>query len=174
MKAVNAGGAGGFSQSAQGSLRSRVPGDKLWEFTTGGAVHSSPALAADGSVYFGSMDTKFYALKPDGTLQWAFPTGGPVDSSPVLAANGTIYFGSHDKKLYALKPDGTKKWEFAAGGFISSSPALGSDGVIYFGAWDKKIYALKPDGSKKWGPRWGTTCFRHRRSARMGRFTLAA
>ena len=31
-------------------------GVKLWEFETGGSVHSSPAIGSDGTVYVGSVD----------------------------------------------------------------------------------------------------------------------
>ena len=40
-------------------------GAKLWEFETGSAVHSSPAIGSDGTVYVGSEDNKLYAFKTD-------------------------------------------------------------------------------------------------------------
>ena len=41
------------------------PGTVLWEFETGGDVHSSPAIGPDGTVYVGSEDKKLYAIKTD-------------------------------------------------------------------------------------------------------------
>jgi len=38
---------------------------KLWEFETGSAVFSSPAIGSDGTVYVGSYDNKLYAIKTD-------------------------------------------------------------------------------------------------------------
>jgi len=38
------------------------PGTKKWEFATGAAIASSPAIGSDGTVYVGSRDGKFYAL----------------------------------------------------------------------------------------------------------------
>ena len=38
---------------------------KLWEFETGGAVISSPAIGSDGTVYVGSFDKKLYAIKTE-------------------------------------------------------------------------------------------------------------
>jgi len=35
----------------------------IWEFETGGAVLSSPAIGSDGTVYVGSEDNKLYAIK---------------------------------------------------------------------------------------------------------------
>ena len=42
-----------------------VAGVKLWEFETGLAVTSSPAIGSDGTVYVGSVDNKLYAIKTD-------------------------------------------------------------------------------------------------------------
>ena len=41
------------------------PGTVLWEFETGDAVYSSPAIGSDGTVYVGSGDKKLYAIKTD-------------------------------------------------------------------------------------------------------------
>jgi len=41
------------------------PGTVLWEFETGDAVYSSPAIGSDGTVYVGSEDNKLYAIKTD-------------------------------------------------------------------------------------------------------------
>ena len=125
-------------------------GQHKWTFKAGREIKSSPAIADDGTIYFGSRDWRFYAVSAQGGLKWTFPTGAWVDSSPAIGADGTIYFGSWDTNFYALNPDGTKKWSFPSGGIIDSSPAIGADGTIYFGSHDKNFYALNPDGSKKW------------------------
>jgi len=121
-----------------------------WRFETGSWIRSSPALAPDGTIYFGSADTKLYALDPMGNKKWAFATGSSIESSPALGADGTIYFGSWDSKLYALNPDGTEKWSFLAGDLITSSPAISTNGTIYFGSGDGNLYALNPDGTEQW------------------------
>ncbi len=118
-------------------------------------VDSSPALAHDGTIYFGSWDKSFYALNTDGKKQWQFSTAGEIVSSPAIGADGTIYFGSHDRKFYALAPDGHKKWEFATGGPILSSPALNQDQCLYFTSVDGCLYALNLDGSLRWRLRTG-------------------
>ncbi len=43
----------------------KKPGPVLWEFETGGNVHSSPAIGSDGMVYVGSHDNKLYAIKTE-------------------------------------------------------------------------------------------------------------
>ena len=116
-----------------------------WKFSTGGALYSSPAIGADGTIYVCSDDNNLYAVNPDGTEKWAFSTGGPVDSSPAIGPDGTIYASSDDGILYAVNPDGSLKWTSpGSGGNIS--PAVDFDGTIYAGQLD----ALNPDGSLKW------------------------
>ena len=128
--------------------------DSLWQATVGDAITASPAVAPDGTLYFGGNDRSFYALAPDGSQKWSFVTGGFIDTcSPTVAPDGTIYTGSNDGKLYAFAPDGTSRWthDFTATAPLSNSPSLAADGTIYVKANDGFLYALNPaDGSTKW------------------------
>ena len=91
----------------------------IWEFETGGDVFSSPAIGSDGTVYFGSLDNKLYALWQD--WEWEFETGGWVRSSPAIGSDGTVYVGSGDNKLYAINgKTGVKIWEFETGDWVDS------------------------------------------------------
>lgn len=45
-------------------------GGLAWRFETNGSVVSSPAVDANGTIYFGSSDKTIYALNPNGTLKW--------------------------------------------------------------------------------------------------------
>jgi outer membrane protein assembly factor BamB len=74
-----------------------------WTYVVGGSVLGSAAVAADGTVYFGSADNYLYALNPDGTLKWRYETGDNIVSSPAISPDGTIYFTSCDGYLYAIK-----------------------------------------------------------------------
>ena len=117
-------------------------GTLKWRYVTGKAVHSSPALGSDGTIYFGSQDNSFYALNPDGSLKWSYKTGDAVDSGPAVGSDGTVYFGSFDGNLYALNADGTIKWNFNSGHYVGSPPTISSNGILYFGSWDNYLYAL--------------------------------
>ena len=135
--------------------------DSLWEFPVLDEVTSSPAVGADGTIYFGvgstagGFDTSVYAVNPDGTQKWSRATsaGGVIDASPALGADGTVYIGSDDRKLYALNgATGALKWTFAAGSSLSSAPAIASDGTIYFRD-NTTLYALTDHGTsaaEKW------------------------
>ncbi len=120
-------------------------GTLKWMFETGDGVESSPAIGPDGTIYFGSYDSWFYALADEGDharLKWKFKTGGTIDGSPTVDGDGVIYFGSRDGILYALYPDGTVKWTFEAGDGFESSPTIDDRGYLYIGCFDGKVYAL--------------------------------
>ena len=116
-----------------------------WVFKTGGAVESSPAIAAD-VVFSGSDDGNVYAINAtSGKLNWNYTTGGPVTSP--AAVNGTVFAESGDGKLYALNAaSGKLKWNYTTGGG-SSSPAVANNTVYITGdnisALDASTGALK-------------------------------
>ncbi len=128
------------------------PGLDKWWFPTSGGMSISPAIGADGTIYFG-CGAALCAVNPDGTQKWQFATGGGVSSSPAIDADGTIYVGCGDSHLYALTDGGqdtvTEKWAFNTGSSVSSSPAIGADGTIYVGSHGYLI-ALNPDGTLRW------------------------
>ena len=104
-----------LSQTAHAESK---PGTVLWEFETGDAVSSSPAIGSDGTVYVGSWDKKLYAINgKTGVKLWEFETGRfAVVSSPAIGSDGTVYVGSDDNKLYAINgKTGVKLWEFETG-----------------------------------------------------------
>jgi outer membrane protein assembly factor BamB len=139
---------GGFVNAGVYALNATT-GAKVWNYTTGGSVHSSPAVA-NGVVYVGSFDNNVYALNATtGANVWTFTTGGNVESSPAVA-NGVVYVGSDDGNLYALNATtGTQLWNYTTGGG-PSSPAV-ANGVVYVGSWDGNVYAINAsNGSKLW------------------------
>src|SRR5438128_5159662 len=107
-----------------GSNLQAQPGTKMWSYTTGAEILSSPALASAKTIYVGSYDQFLYAINAgDGSLRWKFsvqPTkpgeAAYIYSSPAVGPDGSIYFGTdHENlasgastgQLYALRPDGT-------------------------------------------------------------------
>lgn len=136
--------------AAGSSSWAQSPGTVLWTFETGDVIQSSPALAPDGTIYFGSHDGRLYAVNPDGSKKWAFRTLGNIPSSPVVAKDGTIYIASLDKMLYALTPEGRIKWMISPGSAIAATPALGAGGDIYVATAFNRLCAIHPAGSKKW------------------------
>jgi len=78
-----------------------MAGKAAWTFVTRARVESSPAIA-DGRVFVGSNDGRFYVLNlSSGAKLWEFDAGAPLSASPAIA-NGRIVIGSQDGKLYCF------------------------------------------------------------------------
>ncbi|MGH7269088.1 MAG: PQQ-binding-like beta-propeller repeat protein, partial [Polyangiaceae bacterium] len=117
-----------------------------WTVSTGGAVMSSPAISANGTVIVGSNDGKVRALSPGGSTLWSKVPGLglAVRSSPAIGSYGasgptgnggagTVYVGTDDG-FYALDgASGNLQWTFSSA-FVRSSPVVGSDGTVYVAA----------------------------------------
>src|SRR5689334_11597942 len=74
-----------FYNPAGGRLVAVNPnGVEKWAFSIRSEIKSSPAVGADGTIYFGGRDRRLYAVNPAGKAKWSFPTGGWVDSSPAV------------------------------------------------------------------------------------------
>jgi len=129
---------------------------------------SSPAVAADGTIYMGDRDNTLNAFTsmPDRTLKLKWDPGynrgheGDIWQSVAIApagvpAAGTIYF-THDQTtdgvgmFTALRDNGTSptvKWKYKVGSFVrQSSPAIDKNGIIYFGDLNGYIYAFEDRG----------------------------
>jgi outer membrane protein assembly factor BamB len=136
-----------------------LPGTILatYSTSTGGSITTSPAVGADGTVYFGSADTHVYAVTSVwisycgrgrcayslsmGT-KWTVKTGGEVYSSPAIDGSGNVFIGSQDGKLYALAgATGVIEATFQTNSGIHSSPAISSDGVVYFASEEGILHA---------------------------------
>lgn len=135
-----------------------------WNFTTKGAVISSPSVA-DGIVYVGSQDKNIYALGAwSGKLIWKFTTMSAVESSPAVA-NGKVFTGGDDGYVYCLGAyNGGLLWKTFVNGnlpytygslVLKSSPTV-VDGKVYVGSLDSYLYALDVDnGDIEWKTKTG-------------------
>lgn len=163
VKAKNMTGSGDFSTPIAGVRRQAVPGELLYRWTLGTPMNSSPAIAANGTIY-ATGGSKLAALNPDGSVKWEHPIPSLGLSSPAIGSNGTIYVGVQTSQtqglspspLLALNPDGSELWRFTASNNIRSTPAIGADGMIYFtiDSIDSNrpglLYALSPQGQLNW------------------------
>ena len=78
-----------------------MTGKAVWTFTTRARVESSPAIA-DGRVFVGSNDGRFYVLNlTTGAKLWEFNAGAPLSASPAIG-KGRIVIGSQDGRLYCF------------------------------------------------------------------------
>ncbi|MHB8859305.1 MAG: outer membrane protein assembly factor BamB family protein [Thermoleophilia bacterium] len=134
-----------------------------WKFQAGDRIFSTPAVV-DQTVYFGSVNSNFYAVDINsGQEKWRKKTNGAVSSGPAVD-NGIVYIGSFDGVLYALDANtGEERWRFEtppasvppsdkriSNHGIDSSPVV-VNGVVYFGTYGEDFYALKSTtGEKLW------------------------
>lgn len=133
-------------------------GEEIWSFQTGdanGEIISSPALADDGTIYFGTWinsgtSGRFWALNPDGSNKWNYKPSWGVSGSPAVGDDGTVYFGTGDSNFWALYPNGDFKWVVSIGFGVGSSPAIADDGTLYISAHYGGLYSISPSGSINW------------------------
>ena len=123
--------------------------------------YSSPAVATDGTVYFGTTfgpdSGSVVALKlENGAIVEKWNTSvGSVRSGLAIGRDGTVYTASYGTGfLYALH-GGTGEiiWKTQIANTVRwhASPAIGADGTIYIGSNKGKVYAFgAADGAKKW------------------------
>ncbi len=126
-------------------------GEKVWQYKTGGSIHSSPALY-DNSLIIGSWDSNTYCLDAlTGKENWIYETGKDtaqyiwigIQASPSID-EGIAYVGSRDAKLYAF--DIATK----TNAYTFSSPAIDKE-MGYIGSANGRLYGIELDtGEKKW------------------------
>jgi outer membrane protein assembly factor BamB len=111
-----------YAVDSRGGLR--------WIFKTDDYVPNSPAIAPDGTIYFGCADGYLYAVNSSGELRWKFRTDGRVASAPAIDSQGNIYFTSWDKNFYCLDSNGSLKSVVrVTAGY--GNPIIAADGTIY-------------------------------------------
>lgn len=106
----------------------------LWTYKTQSRIPqgSTPAVAGDGTIYFGTDYGYVYALKPEGSLEWKYKAERGISGSIALSNDGDIYFASVNGCFYSLSSGGTLKWMFQSRGRIPSSPAIDKNERIWF------------------------------------------
>jgi hypothetical protein len=127
-----------------------------WSYVTGGGVSASPAIASNGTVYFGSEDGYLYAVHAppsgvNGVLNWR-ANEGTVDASPAVGGNGLVYIGT-SQGIAAVADHGatsTNQWLVPTSKPVFGSPAIGADGTLYVGDQSGTLRAITSGGSVLW------------------------
>jgi PQQ-like domain len=61
-----------------------------WRYSAGAPIYTTPAIADDGTIVFGTSDGgsgSLYGLAPDGTERWSPVVVGPIKASPVFGVS---------------------------------------------------------------------------------------
>ncbi|MBI2388553.1 MAG: PQQ-binding-like beta-propeller repeat protein [Deltaproteobacteria bacterium] len=149
------------AESTQKLHAVRSSGEIAWSFDAGSEIQSSAAVAADGTIVFGTDGGLIFALRSDGAKRWELDAKSPVASSPVISAGraggsggcapGVVMIGARDGRFHALSHEGAELWSFETHSSISySSPAIDRDANVYFASRDGKVHALDCEGRLRW------------------------
>lgn len=138
-------------------------GAERWRQRTGGAIVSTPLIAA-GKALYGSFDGKLRALDArTGEPAWTFDAGAPVTSSPAAFGDLCIV-GTRNYDLLGLDlATGERRWLYYYWFSWVESSATILDGVAYVGSSDgARLFAIDAaSGRELWvcrvlGSAWGT------------------
>jgi len=135
-------------------------GIRKWYFDTGGETWTTPVIAGNGLLIFGSEDGYVYGIRDEGTSVeevWRFPKKSNETwwGTAAVASDGTVIFGSEATKssetgiYYAIdEDDGSFKWKTPSLGMEARThPAIGKDGTIYVGGGEgENFYAIRGSG----------------------------
>lgn len=123
-------------------------GAKLWSFSCGGKIFSTPAISA-GIIVIGCTDGNIYALNINSGKQiWKFPCDKSVLGSPAIYG-GKVFIGASDNRFRALNlKTGRLIWNYdKVKGFIEAKPYVDSKQVV-IGDWANMLYSFNPTTGK--------------------------
>ena len=124
-------------------------GHKAWRTKVDDIIVSTPAVAADGTIYAASRKGTVYAVNPKGRTLWTYETGDDVVFSPAVALSGRIYVAS-TKNFFALGPGGKPVWIASLAVPPGSQTAIDvDDGLCYVDALGT-LHHLDSKGNEDW------------------------
>jgi len=134
-------------------FRASVPGPakapvEIAVFRAGGRIAASPVIGPDGTIYVGSVDGTFNAIRRDGRMRWSYVAGTPIFSTAAISESGVVYVGCDDDTLLAFTADGAVRWSYRQKQDVDSSPVIADDGIIYVGG--EGLHAVSSSGERRW------------------------
>jgi outer membrane protein assembly factor BamB len=143
-------------------------GETLWTFPRNpeennqGLFYATPAVSADGRVFFASQTSTggfisqrqsiVWALDADtGEELWRFQGTSEMYVEGGALGDDTFVIGNSDGNVYALDAEsGSLRWTFQTDHHVWATPLIVSD-TVYVGSMDRHLYALDLDtGEVKW------------------------
>jgi len=140
-------------------------GSNRWTFVADQGVMGVPAVAEDGTIYFGAG--RLFALNADGTKRWDFALDAFSNSgwnicaeAPSIGPDGVVYVmkpyaPDGERRFYAVNPDGTRRWKLE-GQWIGRA-AIGFKGEVYASSQYADFARINPDGVVRWSLCLGNT-----------------
>lgn len=142
--------------SSEGNMKWFFPVPQFVGNVLAAEYHESPAIAPDGTIYFGAWDSTLYALNPNGAIKWSrtgwhhksIISGYPPVIAPAIDGNGQIYSGTDT--IFCLKPDGSTVWKYYADTMGYCQKLILGRNLIFCAFEGKGILALDYSGKRKW------------------------
>ncbi len=128
-------------------------GKELWSYSENVGFAASPAIGADGTLYYGTELGNVVAFDgTSGKVKWSVNLGsGGGAYSPSLGPDGTVYVDSATTGLHALDgATGKEKWSDPTVGNAGGCPAIACDGTLYESD-DGWLHAIDGQtGARRW------------------------
>jgi len=80
----------------------RSDGTLRWSLPLSGPIKTSPAIDADGSIYF-DFYRSLYSVNSFGLIKWSYNTGSYICACPSIGPYETVIFGADDDRVYCLE-----------------------------------------------------------------------
>jgi outer membrane protein assembly factor BamB len=90
-----------YLAASQRNLSVGSNGKMRWNWTDPLMIEETPAVAANGLIYFSAPWEQLFAFQENGAVKWQVGFAGPIVASPAIGADGTIYVSDH-MTLYAV------------------------------------------------------------------------
>ncbi len=141
-------------------------GELIWNFETWGPVDSSPAIDAQGNLYFADRSGTFFSITAGGTERWSHEVGISLYSSPAIGERDRVYatgyLGGGLSRLYAFSLEGDLLWTHDFTGKVDSSPTLDAYGDLWIGSHASGVMRFSA-GDAPAGAAWPQFRFNHER-----------
>ena len=121
-------------------------GEVIWDLDSSPSRDETGPTIHDGVVYFGTLDSKIYAVNAsDGEIIWVFNATSAIRSTPT-GHEGYLFVGSEDGTLYAMDassrgPEASLFWNFSSNGAIKSTPMVGGE-TLFISTGEGTVYAI--------------------------------
>lgn len=126
-----------------------------WSRAVNGAVFGTPAIAGNGTLYFGTGNWYAYAVRPNSyraksgawpvSVKWYTKCTGPVRNTPLVSTDGHVYFSDDNGVIYAFDEYGAREWTFSAGP-MRGGLALHPNGYLLAATNSGYLLFIRPTG----------------------------
>jgi outer membrane protein assembly factor BamB len=119
-----------------------------WSFDAHSPIETAPAVLDNGTIVFGTLGGKLFAVRPDGSKDFERDLSNRIYSSP-LVFGGSVFFGTDNHRFFSFSPTGEQRFVLGTDGDADTAAAPTPWGAVTF-ASGTVVYALKKDRTVAW------------------------